>query len=316
MSNTSLKPVEKGLKYWLAFGAIYIIWGTTYLAIKIGIEDFPPFIMAAIRYLIAGVILLLICVAKREKIFGKGVGYNLLLGAFIMTFGQAFAFWSEKYISSGLTAVFNSLLPLCYIIADRRNWSNYKGSKLTIASISLGLIGIVILFIHPSGASEGSAGVLGFIASVVTVAGCFFWAAGSLYYKYHKKTGSLLENVGWQLIGGMICCLLVVLITGEWKSFDLKAIPPKAWFAVVYLAIAGSILALLALYWLLARRPAAVVGTYAYVNPVIAVLLGFLIANEQITIVQILGMVLILVAAYMANQVKFTTADNQLSQEK
>jgi len=309
MSNANSKTAEKGLKYWLAFGAIYIIWGTTYLAIKIGIEDFPPFIMAAIRYLIAGVILLLICVAKREKIFSKGVGYNLLLGAFIMTFGQAIAFWSEKYISSGLTAVFNSLLPLCYIVADKRNWSNYKGSKLTIASISLGLIGVVILFINPSGASEEHTGVLTFIASVVTVAGCFFWAVGSLYYKYHKKTGSLLENVGWQLIGGMICCVLVVLITGEWKTFEVRAIPSKAWFAVVYLAIAGSILALLALYWLLARRPAAVVGTYAYVNPVIAVLLGFLIANEQITVVQILGMVLILVAAYMANQVKFKTGE-------
>jgi drug/metabolite transporter (DMT)-like permease len=307
MVTANYKTADKGLMYWLAFGAIYIIWGTTYLAIKIGIEDFPPFIMAAIRYLIAGVILLLICLVKKEKIFSEGVGYNLLLGAFIMTFGQAIAFWSEKYISSGLTSVFNSLLPLCYIIADRRNWGNYKGSKLTIAIVSLGLIGIIILFINPSGASAEHTGILGLIASVVTVAGCFFWAAGSLYYKYHKKTGSLLENVGWQLIGGMICCFLIALLTGEWKNFDMQAIPPKALFAVVYLAIAGSILALLALYWLLARKPAAVVGTYAYVNPVIAVLLGFLIAGEQITIIQILGMVLILVAAYMANQVKFKT---------
>src|SRR5207344_3178659 len=106
------KNLEKGFKYWLAFGAIYIIWGNTYLAIKIGIEDFPPFIMATIRYCIAGVLLLLFCLAKGEKIFSKGIGFNLLLGAFIMTFGQAIAFWSEKYIASGLTAVFNSLLPL------------------------------------------------------------------------------------------------------------------------------------------------------------------------------------------------------------
>jgi drug/metabolite transporter (DMT)-like permease len=309
MVTANYKTADKGLMYWLAFGAIYIIWGTTYLAIKIGIEDFPPFIMAAIRYLIAGVILLTICLIRGENIFSKGVGHNLLIGAFIMTFGQAIAFWSEKYISSGLTAVFGSLLPLCYIITDTRNWHNYKGSKLTIASISLGLIGIVILFINPSGASEEHTGVLGFIASVVTVAGCFCWAAGSLYYKYHKKTGSLLENVGWQLIGGVICCGIIVLITGEWKTFDVKLISVRAWAAVIYLAIAGSILALIALYWLLARRPAALVGTYAYVNPVIAVFLGFLIANEKITLIQIFGMVLILVAAYMANMVKFKTRD-------
>ena len=104
--NRHQEKLEKGIKYWLAFAAIYIIWGTTYLAIKIGIEDFPPFIMATIRYFIAGVLLLVICHFKGERIFSKDVGRNLLLGAFIMTFGQAVAFWSEKYISSGLTAVF------------------------------------------------------------------------------------------------------------------------------------------------------------------------------------------------------------------
>jgi drug/metabolite transporter (DMT)-like permease len=309
VADQNNKNLEKGFRYWLAFGAIYIIWGTTYLAIKIGIEDFPPFIMASIRYFMAGVLLLIICSMKGENIFSKDVARNLLLGAFIMTFGQAIAFWSEKYISSGLTAVFGSLLPICYIITDTRHWNNYRGSKLTIASIGLGLVGIVILFFSPSEASEKHTGVLSFIASVVTIAGCFCWAAGSLYYKYHKSSGSLLENVGWQLIGGMICCGIIVLITGEWRNFNIHFISAKAWFAVIYLAIAGSIVALIALYWLLARRPAAIVGTYAYVNPVIAVILGFLIANEKIKPVQIFGMVLILIAAYMANQVKFKTAE-------
>jgi len=309
VTNQDHRHSDQPFKYWLAFSAIYIIWGTTYLAIKIGIEDFPPFIMASIRYFIAGVILLVICLVRKEKIFSKGVGRNLLLGAFIMTFGQAIAFWSEKYISSGLTAVFGSLLPVCYIITDRRHWHNYRGSKITMASIGLGLVGIIILFIKPSEASEVHTGMLSFIASVVTVAGCFCWAAGSLFYKYHKRTGSLLENVGWQLIGGMICCGIIVWITGEWKGFDFGLISVKGWFAVIYLAIAGSIVALIALYWLLARRPAAIVGTYAYVNPVIAVLLGFLIANERIKPIQILGMALILIAAYMANRVKFKTGN-------
>ena len=308
MTNQNNQNVEKGLRYWLAFAAIYIIWGTTYLAIKIGIEDFPPFIMASIRYFVAGVLLLVYCLVKGEKIFSKGVGRNLLLGAFIMTFGQAIAFWSEKYISSGLTAVFGSLMPICYIIIDTRHWINYKGSKLTLASVVLGFIGILILFISPSETSGEHTGKLSFIASVVTIASCFCWAGGSLFYKYRKSTGSLLENVGWQLIGGMISCSIIVLVTGEWKTFEIHSVSAKAWFAVFYLAIAGSIVALIALYWLLARRPAAIVGTYAYVNPVIAVLLGFLIADEKIKLIQILGMALILIAAYMANQVKFKSA--------
>jgi drug/metabolite transporter (DMT)-like permease len=148
------------------------------------------------------------------------------------------------------------------------------------------------------------------LASAITVAACYCWAAGSLYYKYHNKTGSLYVNIGWQLIGGMICCLIISVIAGEWSNFDYRTVPWKAWGAVLYLAIAGSIVALIALYWLLARRPAAIVGTYAYVNPVIAVLLGYLIASERISLVQIFGMIVILIAAYIANQVKFATGNN------
>ncbi len=308
MNIKTKKAVSTDIRLWLAFAAIYIIWGTTYLAIKIGIEDFPPFMMAAIRYLIAGMLLLLFSLLKKENIFSVNAIRNMVIGAFIMTFGQAIAFWSEKYISSGLTAIFGSLLPICYIITDRRNWHTYKESKLTLVSIGLGIIGIIVLFINPSKASEQQqTGWLPIVASVVTVSACFCWAAGSLYFKYHNKRGSLYENVGWQLIGGMVCCLLISLFAGEWRNFNFAVVPLRAWMAVCYLAIAGSIVALISLYWLLARRPAALVGTYAYVNPVIAVLLGYLIADEKITVVQIAGMCIILVAAYLANSVKLKT---------
>jgi drug/metabolite transporter (DMT)-like permease len=299
--------LKKDLRLWLAFAAIYIIWGTTYLAIKIGIEFFPPYIMASIRYLIAGVLLLVYCIVKNESIYSVNIRQNIILGAFIMTFGQATAFWSEKYISSGLTAVFNSLLPICYIIADKRHWKQYARSKWTILSIGLGLVGILILFIRPAAASETSTGYMTVLASFVTVSSCFCWAVGSLYYKYQQKTGSVFANVGWQLIGGMICCSLISLIAGEWSNFHINSVPWSSWAAVLYLAIAGSIVALIALYWLLARRPAGVVGTYAYVNPVIAVLLGYFIAGEKISLIQIFGMAIIIVAAFMANRVKFET---------
>jgi drug/metabolite transporter (DMT)-like permease len=300
--------VKDNIKSWIAFAAIYIIWGTTYLVIKIGIEDIPPFLLATFRYFIAAILLLGYCLFKGEVIFTKDAVRNILLGSFIMSFGQASAFWAEKYISSGLTAVFGSLLPVCYIIADARNWHNYKKSKLTFASIGLGLLGIVILFINPTENTANQTGSLTIVASAVTIAACFCWAAGSLYFKYHTSNGSLYKSVGWQLIGGMICCFMIASFFGEWKSFHIGAVSLRAWASVLYLAIAGSIVALIALYWLLARRPAATVGTYAYVNPVIAVLLGYFIANEKIYLIQILGMVLILIAAYVANQVKFETA--------
>jgi drug/metabolite transporter (DMT)-like permease len=299
--------LKKDLRLLLAFVAIYIIWGTTYLAIKIGIEFIPPYLMAALRYLLAGALLLVYCLSRGESIFATNIKQNILLGAFIMTFGQATAFWAEKYISSGLTAVFGSLMPVCYIITDRRHWKNYAASKWTILSIGLGLVGILILFIRPAAASESTTGFITVLASATTVSGCFCWAAGSLYHKYHVRGGSLYANVGWQLIGGLICCLIISGIAGEWPDFDFGLVPWRAWAAVLYLAIAGSIVALIALYWLLARRPAAIVGTYAYVNPVIAVLLGYFIADEKITLIQILGMIIIIAAAFIANLVKFTT---------
>lgn len=262
--------------------------------------------MAAIRYFLAGTLLLSYCLVKGEIVFSKNAISNIVVGAFIMTFGQATAFWAEKFISSGLTAVFGSLLPVCYVIADTKQWKRYKASKLTLFSISLGTAGVIILFINPSGtSSEEHIGLMTVLASGVAVVSCFCWAAGSLYFKYHNKAGSLYENVGWQLTGGMICCLLISSLTGEWHNFYFATVTIRSWLAVIYLAIAGSIIALISLYWLLKRRPAAVVGTYAYINPVIAVILGYLIANEKITFIQIAGMFIILMAAYIANRVKF-----------
>lgn len=289
----------------LAFAAVYIIWGTTYLAIRIGIESMPPFIMAGIRYCIAGLLLLIFVQIKGEIIFDKTAIKNLLLGGFMLTFGQGTIFWAEKYVPSGLTAVLISLAPIWYIIADRRHWQNYFKSKLTLFSIVLGLAGVVMLFKDQATIGDKGSADMTVIAAVVIVVSSFCWVTASLYYKYNHTPGSLYKNIGWQLLGGTIACLIVGLAVGEWPQFDPAAVTIRSWGAVLYLAIAGSIIAFTCMLWLLQEKPAPVVGTYAYVNPVIAVLLGFLIADEKISTSQVIGMIIILVAAYLANQVKF-----------
>ncbi len=292
----------------LAFAAVYLIWGTTYLAIRIGVEVMPPFIMASMRYIIAGLLLLTFVKIKGEKVFDKTVINNLLLGAFMQTCGQGVVFWAEKYVPSGLTAVLISTAPIWYIVVDRKHWQNYFNSKLTLFSITLGLVGVVILFRNQTTINDHTPTGLKIIASAVIIAACFCWVASSLYYKYNHPPGSLYKNVGWQLLGGFIACFCIGLITGEFREFDFTALPIRAWGAVLYLAIAGSVIAFTSMLWLLERRPAPVVGTYAYVNPVIAVLLGWLIAGETINLTQIIGMIIILVAAYLANRVKFSAA--------
>jgi len=307
-----MKKLFPGLniKVFLAFAAIYIIWGTTYLAIRFGLESMQPFIMAAMRYIIAGGLLLLFCSVKGEVVFKKTAINNMLLGAFMLTLGQAVLIWAEKYVSSGLTAVFSATLPIWYIIIDNKHWKGYFSSKLTLVSILLGVVGIIILFYRPSvNATEHHDAAMEIVASLVVIASCCFWAVGSLYYKYRLAKGSLYANVGWQLLGGAIACLLISSATGEWIKFSFGAVTLTSWLAVLYLAIAGSIIAFIALYWLLAKRPAALVGTYAYINPVIAVILGYLIYAEMITVIQLFGMLIILIAAYLANRVKFEVAE-------
>ncbi|WP_432708336.1 EamA family transporter [Pedobacter sp.] len=293
------------LKVILAFGAVYIIWGTTYLAIKIGIAEMPPFLMATFRYLIGGTVLLMLCLIRNTQPLNIQVWQNLLLGGLMLTLGQGTLFWAEQYISSGLTAVLVSTLPIFYILADQRNWKSYFHSKLTIVSILLGLIGIVALF--KDQLAEGiNYNPLTLIASLVVLGSCFIWALGSLYYKRKAAPERLFPDVGWQLIGGSIACLVVNLFTDPLSSFSFDQVSIKTWGAICYLAIAGSVIAFTASYYLLSVRPPAVVGTYAYVNPIIAVFLGVLVAHEEVSASQLFGIGIILVAAYLANRVKLT----------
>jgi drug/metabolite transporter (DMT)-like permease len=296
------------LKVILCFAAVYIIGGTTYLAIKIGLEAMPPFIMVSLRYLIAGVVLLMICLLKGEKIFTPTFTRNMVLGAFMLTLGQGVLFWAEQYLSSGLTAVFIATLPISYILIDKRNRTNYFQSKLTLISIALGLVGILVLFKDQASTDNGASAQMKIIASVVVIGSCLCWAAGSLYYKYRIPQGSLFSDVGWQLIGGAIACFIVSLFTDGVTDYHFAEVPLQTWGAVLYLAIAGSIIAFTASYYLLSVRPPAVVGTYAYVNPIIAVLLGWAIANETISVSQVIGIVVILIAAYLSNKVKLKSS--------
>jgi drug/metabolite transporter (DMT)-like permease len=286
-----------------AFAAVYIIWGTTYLAIKIGLQHMPPFIMASLRYLIAGSLLLGFCTIKGQGIAGKDIVRQLLLGAFMLTLGQGVLFWAEEYISSGLTAVFIATLPVWYILIDRRNRKSYFQSKLTLFSILLGLTGIIILFKGQTGGTGQLHPGMKLIASAMVIGSCLCWATASLYYKYHHTEGALLCDIGWQLVGGTVTCFCVSMVTGEWRGFSFGMVTATTWGAVFYLAIAGSVIAFSASLYLLKVRPPAVVGTYAYVNPIIAVLIG-LVAGEVVTASQVGGIVIILLAAYLANRVK------------
>ncbi|MEP6925989.1 MAG: EamA family transporter [Ginsengibacter sp.] len=294
----------------IAFTSTYIIWGTTYIAILIGLETLPPFIMAAIRFLIAGAVLLIIAALRGEKMWVPGMYKNLLLGIVILTGGQGLLFWAEQYIPSGYAAILVSALPLWYVVLDRKNWRTYFKNKLIITGLILGFIGILLLFKKYIGASIGTnpLQILGLLAVLLA---CICWAAGTLYYKNHVNQNSMFLNLGWQLMGGFLSSLLIGILSGELTGFSLTNVSMHSWLATIYLAVAGSLVAFIAFNWLMTVKPAAIVGTYAYVNPVIAVLLGWLMANEIITVLQIAGMFIILLSAFLVNSPKYTAANKE-----
>lgn len=290
----------------LAFAAVYIIWGTTYLAIKIGIQEMPPFLMAGFRYLMGGTVLLGLCLLGKKQPFAESPWWNMALGGIMLTLGQGILFWAELHISSGLTAVLVSTLPIFYILVDRVNWPGYFRSKLTLFSIALGLAGIILLFKDQMSGGSGDL-ALKLVASLSVLFSCMSWAIGSIYYKRRSRPERLFSDVSWQLIGGSIACFMVSFIIDPLDQFHFNHLSLVTWGAVFYLAIAGSVIAFSAMYYLLATRPPAIVGTYAYVNPIIAVILGVLVANETITTYQLMGIGIILLAAYLSNRVKLNT---------
>ncbi len=299
----------------MAYMAIYILWGTTYFAVLVGLQTLPPFIMAAIRFLLAGLVLLIIVYVRGEKLIVPGAFKNMALGVIILTGGQGLLFWSEQYIASGTAAILVSALPLWYVLLDTKNRQTYFSNKLIISGLVLGFLGILLLFKKYLGASAGNTQwqLFGLLA---VIGACICWASGTLYYKNSVNQSSLFLNLGWQLMGGFLSSVLVAFFSMEFNHFSFSNVSTHSWLATTYLAVAGTLLAFVAFSWLLTVRPAAVVGTYAYVNPVIAVLLGWFLANEEISILQIVGMLIILFSAFLVNSPKYLSNKNKIAVEK
>jgi drug/metabolite transporter (DMT)-like permease len=287
----------------MAFLAIYLIWGTTYLAIVIGLKSFPPFLMAAIRFVIAGVLLVGYSLWSGEGLpSGHSILKNSFIGLIVLAGGQGLLMWSEQYIASGYASVLIATLPVWFVVMDRVNWKLYFSNAYILSGVAIGFIGIVILFKdklnEPMGQQEMQLQIL---ASLAVIAGAICWVIGTLYNRSSPAPGSIYKNLGWQLLGGSVICLIISAGSGEWTALDWSNTSWQSWGAIAYLSIAGSIVAFVAYTWLLNEKPAAIVGTYSYINPIVAVFLGWLLADEAISSSQLIGMTIVLFSAIIIN---------------
>ena len=267
-------------KVLVALLALYIVWGSTYLGIRFAVETIPPFLQAGVRFLISGTILMVwqraagaAMPTRKQWISTAIIGSLLLLG------GNGMLSWAEQTIPSGVAAVIIGSMPMFLVIAEAIRPNGVKPNLRAILGLLIGFAGIIIL-VGPSNisGSDHSLNPLGLGALLIA---CVTWSGGSVYAKAADLPKSTFVATGAQMLMGSIGLFIVSFITGELHGFNVMEVSTKSMLGLTYLILVGSLVGFVSYGWLLQNAPISLVSTYAYVNPIVAMLLGTWFASEQ-----------------------------------
>ncbi|MCC6300265.1 MAG: EamA family transporter [Anaerolineales bacterium] len=268
-------------KIWIALIALYIVWGSTYLAIRFAVETIPPFLHAGLRFLISGAILVLWRRAAGDemptRIQWKSVA---IIGTLLLLGGNGLVSFAEQRIASGIAALIVGTVPLWLVLIEALRPNGVKPTWLSILGLVIGFGGIYLL-IGPSDLTSG----LQFdtIGTIAVVLASFLWSLGSVYSRSADLPKSALMTTGAEMLAGSVPIFLASLALGEWRTFNLAQVSMLSWLGLLYLIAFGSMIGFVAYIWLLQNAPLSLVATYAYVNPLVAVLLGAWLASEPLT---------------------------------
>lgn len=293
--NTSHPPSRTLIV--LAFAAIYLIWGSTYLAIRIVVETLPAFTSAAVRFLVAGGLLLAFLFLRGTPLPSRAQWkHSLISGTLLLVGGNGLVVWAEKSIASSLAALLVALAPIWFALLDWLRPGGVRPRFKTVAGIAVGFVGVSLL-VRGNGTPHHST-LLGSIA--VIVAG-ISWAAGSLFTKHSPNTGSPWMNAAAQMTCGGAGLAVVGLLLGEIQSTHWPAVSARSLGWLAYLVVFGSWVGFSAYVWLLKVVSASRVSTYAYVNPLIAVFLGWLVLDEKFTPRMLAGALVVVAGVLIIN---------------
>jgi drug/metabolite transporter (DMT)-like permease len=290
---------EKNILAYFALGVVCIVWGTTYFALRVGVETFPPFLFSGLRQFLAGSILLVVLQLSGKLKLNRSMLYKqFVLGILMIALGNGVIGWSERYIPSGLAALIVSILPV-YIVAinyfskiDMR-----KPNPNIISGLVLGSIGIVLMFNDNLKDFTNPNYLVGML---VAFGACLSWAGGSVFFKHKVPKGNVLTNAALQMFFGGIVLFVMSALMDDYS--ELKTINTKAIWSLGYLVIFGSVLAYSSYVYALEKLPIGIVSLYAYINPFIALLLGYAILNESITVLTVLSFGCVIGAIYFINK--------------
>ncbi|MFN3492346.1 MAG: EamA family transporter, partial [Anaerolineales bacterium] len=266
-------------KIWIALITLYIVWGSTYLGIKIAVETIPPFFHAGIRFLISGIILV---------IWQRAIGNEMptrnqwkstfIIGTFLLLGGNGLVSWAEQTIPSGVAALIVGAVPMFLVVMEAFRPNGVKPTWQTMIGLLIGFVGVFIL-VGPAELT-GSQENLNPLGVVAVLSASILWAVGSIYSKGADLPKSSFMTTGAEMLMGSIGLFVVSLLTGELSGWSFSQVSTNSWLGLIYLITMGSIVGFGSYIWLLQNAPISLVATYAYVNPIVAVILGYFFANE------------------------------------
>jgi drug/metabolite transporter (DMT)-like permease len=282
----------------LCFLSIYFIWGSTYLAIRYAVETIPPLYTAGIRHLAAGTILLLWCLAKRLRPTWQQIRASIIIGTFFFLIGHGTLHWAEQKVPSGLASLLIASEPIWVFLMSAAAARQLRWNRTLLLGILLGLSGVGLLM--GRSALVSAPGV--FVGSLAVVLGAVSWSVGVVYSRRSHLSGHPLLLSALSLLAGSAQLLLVGTIAGEYHGFALASVSMRSWLALAYLILFGSVVAFTAYNWLLEHYSPTLVATHTYVNPIVAVLLGWLFAGEVVTLNVLLSSALVIGAVMLVDR--------------
>lgn len=264
----------------LGFAAIYLIWGSTYLGIRVAVGSIPPFLMAGTRFLVAGLLLALILAGRGA--FRPTVAQwrsNAIIGAFLILGGNGVVCWAEQSVPSGVTALLIGIQPLFFVLTEWAWPGGQRPRPVTCLALAVGFVGVAWL-VAPWSRELGPVDRTGMGAILFS---CLLWVIGSIYSRHTRHGAEPLVAAALQMLVGALLLLVVATLRGEWSHFAVERVTRASWTALAYLIVVGSLVGYSNFVWLMKHSTPARVSTYAYVNPVVAIFLGWLILDEPLS---------------------------------
>lgn len=299
---TPIKHKEHRFRVAISFALVYVLWGSTYLAMRVAVATVPPYAVGSVRYMVSGLLMLGWCALTGRKIRTSGKDFVRLLaiGVLLLSIANVGVLWAEQYVSSGLAALIVAIVPIWVVVLETSVFRVGKMPPRGLLGLALGIAGMLIL-LWPKIASGTHLGRLQLFGAFILIFASLSWALGSILSHRWTLSVDVFTSAAWQMLLGGVVDTAVATLTGQFSRATWTA---AAVWAIAYLVVSGSLVGFTAYIWLLEHVPPPKVATYAYVNPIVAVFLGWLLLRETVDVFTLIGTVVIIGSVALVNTSK------------